>query len=111
MVTQEQGIFLGVWTADCVPILLVAPQHRIAAAVHVGWRGTLAGLTVKTVKRLDEMNGVSSTELHAALGPSIGPCCYEVKSDVTAPLLEKWGELAASSVQGRSGKFFWICAS
>src|SRR4051812_26469159 len=103
MVTKERDIYLGVLTADCVPILLVAPEKGIAAAVHAGWRGTLAGIADNTVKRLIEIYGVSSTELQAALGPSIGPCCYEVKDDVTRPLLDAWGELAAASLKGKAG--------
>jgi YfiH family protein len=93
-------------TADCVPILLIAPDHGIAAAVHAGWRGTLAGIAAKTVKRLGEMYGVECTELQAALGPAIGPCCYEVKDDVTRPLLGEWHELAAASLQSKAGKSF-----
>jgi polyphenol oxidase len=106
MVTKERGIFLGVLTADCVPILLVAPERGIAAAVHAGWRGTLAGIAANTVKRLIETYGISSTELQAALGPSIGPCCYDVKDDVTRPLLDRWGELAAASLEGKAGKSY-----
>lgn len=106
MVTKETGIYLGALTADCVPILLIAPHYGIAAAVHAGWRGTLAGIAAKTVERLGKMYGVSCTELQAALGPAIGPCCYEVKDDVTRPLLEQWHELAAASLQSKAGKSF-----
>ena len=106
MVTNESEIYLGILTADCVPILLIAPDHGIAAAVHAGWRGTLAGIAAKTVKSLGELYGVSCTELQAALGPSIGPCCYEVKDDVTRPLLERWDEVAAASLQSKTGTSF-----
>ncbi len=49
MVTAENGVYLGVLTADCVPLFFIAPKQRLAAAVHAGWRGTLAGIAAKTV--------------------------------------------------------------
>ncbi len=106
MVTRAEGVHLGVLTADCVPILLVAPQYKLVAAVHAGWRGTLAGIAEKTVRLFEEQYGVSPDEVEAALGPAIGGCCYEVKEDVTQPLIEKWGELAQGGLQSRDGKFF-----
>jgi YfiH family protein len=106
MVTAEKEVYLGVLTADCVPILLVAPEQKVAAAVHAGWRGTLAGIAVGAVNVLQEKYAVPTGKLEVALGPSIGPCCYEVKDDVTQPLLARYGDLARPSVQNRDGKFF-----
>src|SRR5919106_1183575 len=54
IVTQETEIFLGVLTADCVPILFVAPEKRLVAAVHAGWRGALTGIAAKTVRMFKE---------------------------------------------------------
>ena len=106
VVTREAGIHLGVLTADCVPILLVAPKHKMVAAVHAGWRGTLAGIVEKMVHQFNDNYGVQPAYIEAALGPSIGACCYEVRADVTGPLREKWGKIAAASVQTRDGKSF-----
>ena len=106
MVTVGTGIHLGVLTADCVPILIVAPKHKIVAAVHAGWRGTLMGIAAKMVRRFNDDYGVAPEEIEAALGPSIGACCYEVKDDVTGPLREKWGRIADESIQIRDGKSF-----
>src|SRR5262244_3908326 len=106
MVTKKPEAFLSVLTADCVPILLVAPQFKIVAAVHAGWRGTLAGIAGKVTRQLKDRHGVATDEIQAALGPSIGSCCYEVKSDVTEPLREKWGSLAEPSIEHRAGKSF-----
>jgi YfiH family protein len=106
MVTAGTGIHLGVLTADCVPILFVAPKHKIVAAVHAGWRGTLMGIAGKMVRQFNDSFGVRADEVEAALGPSIGPCCYEVKDDVTRPLREKWGRLAEENIQTRDGKSF-----
>ena len=106
MVTEKPDAFLGVLTADCVPILFVAPRARVVAVVHAGWRGTLAGIAEKMVHQFKEQYGVAVEEVEAALGPSIGCCCYEVKDDVTEPLREKWGPLAESSIELRDGKSF-----
>ena len=106
MVTAGTGIHLGVLTADCVPILILAPKHKLVAAVHAGWRGTLMGIAAKMVRRFNDDYGVSADEIEAAFGPSIGACCYEVKDDVTGPLREKWGRLAEENIQIRDGKSF-----
>ena len=106
MVARETGIHLGVLTADCVPILLVSPKQKMVAAVHAGWRGTLAGIAEKIVHQFKDDYRVSADDIEVALGPSIGACCYEVRADVTGPLREKWGKIAAASVQTRDGKSF-----
>jgi purine-nucleoside/S-methyl-5'-thioadenosine phosphorylase / adenosine deaminase len=106
MVTKKPNAFLSVLTADCVPILFVAPEKKLVAAVHAGWRGSLAGIGAKVVRQFKEQHGVAADEIETALGPSIGPCCYEVKNDVTEPLREKWGPLAKASIELRDGKSF-----
>jgi YfiH family protein len=106
LVTQQTGVYLGVLTADCVPMLFVAPERKLVAAVHAGWRGTLQGITEKLLALLNREHGIVPGELEAALGPSIGACCYEVKQDVTAPLIEKWGKLASAAIEAREGRSF-----
>lgn len=103
MVTAEPGIFLGVLSADCVPILFVAPEHRRVAAVHAGWRGTLAGIAAKTVRQFKQNHGISAGAIEAAIGPAIGRCCYEVgDDDVAQPMRERWGA-AAEACTDRAG--------
>jgi len=104
MVTAKPGVFLGVLTADCVPMLFVAPEKRIAAAVHAGWRGTLAGIAAKTVKYFMDNYDIAPGSLQAALGPSIGLCCYEVGDDVLGPLCARWGEQAQTSIERSTAK-------
>ena len=106
MLTGERDIFLAVLTADCVPILIVAPEKKVAAAVHAGWRGTLAGIAEKAVRLLESRYDVVAADLEAALGPSIGACCYEVKEDVSGPLMKKWGRLTTPSVFVREGRTY-----
>ena len=106
MVTAEPDIFLAVLTADCVPLLFVAPKQKLVAAVHAGWRGTLAGIADKTVRLFKSKYNVEPSDLEVALGPSIGVCCYEVKDDVTVPLMKRWGSLTTPSIFVREGKSF-----
>jgi len=84
LVTDRPGVLIGVRTADCVPILIADPERQTVAAVHAGWRGTVEGIAVKAVSRLTHEYGSKPEDLHAALGPSIGPCCYEVGPEVAA---------------------------
>ncbi|MCL6481685.1 MAG: peptidoglycan editing factor PgeF [Firmicutes bacterium] len=82
--SRTPGLLLAVGTADCVPILLVDPEHRAVAAVHAGWRGTLKRIAEKTVGRMQMEFGSRPASLLAALGPAIGACCYEVGPEVAA---------------------------
>ena len=106
MVTEENGIFLGVLTADCVPILFSVSDRKLAAVVHAGWRGTLAGIAPKMINHLRGRYGVEPASIEAALGPAIGSCCYEIGTDVSLPLLQKWGNLAERCLHMKGGKNF-----
>jgi len=106
MATDTEGIFLGVLTADCVPILFSARGRKVAAVAHAGWRGTLAGIAAKTVRHLRDRYNVDPGSVEAALGPSIGACCYEIGADVSKPLIEKWGRLAQKCLHSKDGKEF-----
>jgi YfiH family protein len=80
-VAAEPGLLVGVETADCLPLLLVDPVRRVAAAVHAGWRGTAAHVTARTVEAL-LAGGSRPDDLVAAVGPGIGACCYEVGEEL-----------------------------
>ncbi len=99
--TRGRGLVLGVLTADCVPILLVAPAHGVVAAVHAGWRGTVAGVTARMLDHLATAFAVPPSDVYAALGPSIGGCCYETDDRVADQLEQRWGSLPGV-VQARS---------
>jgi YfiH family protein len=93
LATRTRGVALGVLTADCVPMLLLAPRHGVVAAVHAGWRGTIAGIGGQAIRHLDVEFGVPPSEIHAALGPAIGGCCYETERDLVTRLEQRWGAL------------------
>jgi YfiH family protein len=82
LATRTPGLLLGVQTADCVPILLADTRQRVVAAIHAGWRGTLARIAVKTLGKMRMEFGTRPCDVVAALGPAIGRCCYEVGPEV-----------------------------
>jgi YfiH family protein len=90
--TNRPGLLLGVQTADCVPILLVDPKKRVIAAVHAGWRGTLARIVVKAIGQLQMQFNSKPADLLAAIGPSIGGCCYEVGTEVATQFQSQFPE-------------------
>jgi YfiH family protein len=82
IVSNASGILAGVKTADCVPILIGDPKTGGFAAVHAGWRGTLATVATKALGRMSAEYGTSSRDVRVAIGPAAGSCCYEVGTDV-----------------------------
>jgi YfiH family protein len=82
LITRRAGLLLAVKTADCVPVLLADTKGRGIAAVHAGWRGTLARIVQKTLGRMQMEFGTEPEDVIAVLGPAIGRCCYEVGPEV-----------------------------
>ena len=102
MVTATPGTCVGVVTADCVPLLLVAPRERVVAAVHAGWRGAAAGIIDAAIAHLHHGFGVEPATIEAAMGPAIGPCCYEVGPEVQAAFRERSGDATAAAWSRRA---------
>jgi len=84
LISNRPGVIVGIRTADCVPVLLADPETRAVAAVHAGWRGSAEGIAALAVRALSREWGVHPGNLRAAIGPSIGACCYEVGPEVAA---------------------------
>src|SRR5258708_2286495 len=89
-ITNRPGLLLGTQPPDCVPILRVAPKKRAVAAVHAGWRGTLARIVVKAIGQMQMQFQCNPADLLAAVGPSIGGCCYEVGTEVATQFLSQF---------------------
>jgi polyphenol oxidase len=92
LMTQMPGLLLAVQTADCVPVLLADQQRRVIAAIHAGWRGTLARIVAKTVGRMRMEFGCDACDIVAAIGPAIGACCYSVGSEVVQKFAAQFPE-------------------
>lgn len=82
LTTATPGVAVGIRVADCVPILLWDPVENAVAAVHAGWRGIAARIPLLAVRAMVARHRTRPERLRAAIGPAIGPCCYEVGSDV-----------------------------
>jgi len=94
LLENTPGVTIGVRTADCVPILLADPVQRAVAAVHAGWRGTAAHIVQAAIRSMTDEFGTRPQDLLAAIGPSIGSCCYQVGPDVA----KEFGVLAPGKV-------------
>ncbi len=108
-VTISDRVAPSVKTADCVPILLSARDTRgrvfAVAALHAGWRGTASGIAARGVECLIEL-GARRESIRAAIGPSIGACCFEVDADCRDALIAGLGSVAEANITRRGEKFY-----
>lgn len=111
LITNTQGLFLTVTVADCTPILIYDPRHKVVAAIHAGWRGTVAGVGVKALLAMQEHFGTDPTQCYAYVGTCIDACSFEVDEDVAEHFggtFKRWDEekqkffidLKAANAQG-----------
>lgn len=98
MITNVSNIFLGILTADCIPIFAVDQKRRVVAAVHAGRQGTALQITRKVLRKMKDEFGCSMKDLLLTLGPSIGPCCYEVDEKV---FQKEWEPFSLKGKEGR----------
>ena len=91
MITASRSVALAVLTADCVPALIVDPVREVVGVAHAGWRGTLLMIVSRTILKMRDAFGTKPADCLAALGPSIGPCCYTVGEDVRSQFLRAFG--------------------
>lgn len=105
LITQEPNQWIGVLTADCVPMVLFDPVQEVIAIVHAGWRGTVAKISQIVVQRLQNEFGVQPENLQVYLGPSAQSCCYEVDQPFLEPL--QLDQIAQQCVLQRSGRTFF----
>jgi YfiH family protein len=82
LIENTPGHAIAVKTADCIPVLLADERHRTVAAIHAGWRGTAAEIVPAAIRAMAQRFGTNPADLHAAIGPGIGVCCYEVGPEV-----------------------------
>src|SRR5690242_8194298 len=106
IVSNAEHVLAGVKTADCVPILIGDPRTGSFAAVHAGWRGTLAMAVIVGVKRLADEYGARAEDLRVAIGAAAGPCCYEVGSDVIDAFTSRFADGAKLFTPTRPGHAF-----
>jgi hypothetical protein len=105
LVTGRPGVTLFLRFADCVPILLFDPRRRAAGIVHAGWKGTLAKIAAATVRTMAAQYGSRPADIVAGIGPSIGPCHYEVGPDVAAGTRAAFGPAADELLWPVNGRY------
>jgi len=94
IITAKRGLPIGILTADCVPVLFFDEKGGTIAAAHAGWRGFVAGVLRQTISAMSREFGSRSGDILAAIGPHIGPCCYEVSADIIERFSESGRETA-----------------
>ncbi len=92
LVTNVRGIALVVFSADCVPILMYDKKAEVVAAVHAGWRGSVAGIAPKCVELMQSRFGSRAEDIRVAIGPSIGRCCFEFGEEAVIYFSDKYYE-------------------
>ena len=106
LITNTPGTALVVFTADCTPILLWDCVTGAVGAVHAGWRGTAADIAGSAVGKMEEAFGCKAENIRAAIGPNIGPCCFETDADVPQAVLQAFGEAAAPYIWQKVDKYY-----
>ena len=105
LITNVPGLPLTVFSADCGTVLLCDPVHQAIGAVHAGWRGCAAGIVEKTVAAMGAAYRSRPADLLAALGPCIGPCCFETDGDVPEAMRAALGAIANAYITVKGPKF------
>lgn len=106
LVTNLPGVPLSSYYADCVPLFFLDPVKRVVALAHAGWKGTVARIGAKTVEKMQSHFGCAPGDILAAIGPSIGPCCYAVDQPVVEKLstFKQWQSLVTLQ---QPGQWLW----
>lgn len=105
LLTDMPNLPLIAFSADCCTVLLYDPVCRCVGAVHAGWKGTALGVVCRAVQTMAEAYGSDPANIRAALGPSIGACCFETDGDVPEAILGGFGSEAARFIEPRGEKF------
>ncbi len=101
LMTNEPGVTLTTFYADCVPLFFLDPVNKAIGLTHAGWRGTVKGIGPKVVKAMTEAFGTNPNGLLVGIAPSIGPCCYEVTGDVIMEFEKKTNRVILDKIVQR----------
>lgn len=106
LVTNDPGVALVVFTADCTPILFHDRVTGAVGAAHAGWRGTAADIAGKTVEAMVKNFGCKAENIHAAIGPNIGICHFETDADVPDAMVQAFGEGVLPFIRKKETKYY-----
>ncbi len=106
LITATPGLTLVVFTADCTPILFHDPVTGAVGAAHAGWRGTAADIAGKTVRAMVDAFGCKARDIRCAIGPNIGPCCFETGPEVPQAMVSALGDAAKPHIRAAGEKYY-----
>ena len=105
VVTNKKRVALAISTADCLPILMIDRSKKVIAAIHAGWRGMWRGVVQRAARTMIEAFKSSPGDILAGIGPGIGPCCYEVGTEVVS-LFQNSSDIPQDFIQKREGRTY-----
>jgi polyphenol oxidase len=105
VITNKKRVALGISTADCLPILMIDRSKKVIGAVHAGWRGMWRGVVQRAARTMIEAFESSAGDILAGIGPGIGPCCYEVGTEVVS-LFQNSSDTPQEFIQEREGRTY-----
>ena len=106
LVTNDPGVALTVFTADCTPLLLHDPITGAVGAAHAGWKGTAQNIGAKTVEAMVQSFGCDPANIRAAIGPNVGYCHFETDADVPEAMISAYGEEVKAFIRKQGEKFY-----
>lgn len=106
LITNEPGVALTVFSADCTPVLLYDPVKQAIGAVHAGWRGTAAQIPARAVEAMSREFGSVPEDIRAAIGPCISQCCFETSGDVPEAMRAAFGPEVESAIRPVGEKYY-----
>lgn len=101
-VTDRKNYLLCVFTADCLPVVLYDLKSGCIGVTHCGWKSTYKGIVKKAVTKMKKLFGAKTKDIHAAFGPSIKPCCYEVSPDLAGKFKKRFGGKCVSVINEKT---------
>ena len=105
LVTNDPGVVLTIFTADCTPLLFHDPVTGAVGAAHAGWKGTAQNIGGKTVEAMVRSFGCDPADIRAAIGPNVGQCHFETDADVPEAMIRAYGEEVKQFIETRGAKF------
>lgn len=106
LITNDPGVVLVVFTADCTPILLEDTRTGAVGAIHAGWRGTATAIAAKAVQAMVHTFGSRPEDIHAAIGPNIGSCCFQTDADVPDAMRAAFGTEVEDFIRPDGNKYY-----
>jgi len=105
LITKEEGIALGVFSADCLPIFIYDPKKKIIGLLHAGWKGTFEGIAREAIK-IFKKEGSNPKDILVYIGPSISGKCYEISKERAEIFSKKFPKFKSKIIKKRNKKYF-----